>query len=130
MQHEQISITNDHKWKTFFLYGFGEKSVHNCARCPETTAVIEQIPGLLTAFFSILHPGKHIPAHRGLFKGIVRTHLALVVPGKNGECRMRLDNQTLQWTQGKAFVFDDTYTHEVWSTSQSPIVSGNPNHYF
>ena len=89
VQHEQMSITNDNKWKTFFLFGFGEKSEQNCAKCPETTAVLEQIPGLLTAFFSILHPGKHIPAHKGLFKGIIRSHLGLIVPGKNGECRMQ-----------------------------------------
>ncbi|MEP6594841.1 MAG: aspartyl/asparaginyl beta-hydroxylase domain-containing protein [Ginsengibacter sp.] len=117
LQHEQSSITTDNKWKTFFLYGFGEKAKQNCAKCPETTAVLEHIPGLLTAFFSILHPGKHIPAHKGLFKGIIRSHLALIVPGKNGECRMKLDNQVLHWKEGKAFVFDDTYRHEVWNDS-------------
>jgi aspartyl/asparaginyl beta-hydroxylase (cupin superfamily) len=117
IQHEQSSITKDNKWKTFFLYGFGEKAKQNCAKCPETTAALEQIPGLLTAFFSILHPGKHIPAHKGLFKGIIRSHLALIVPGKNDECRMKLDNQMLHWKEGKAFVFDDTYRHEVWNDS-------------
>ena len=119
IQHEQSSITTDNKWKTFFLYGYGKKAGENCARCPNTTAVLEQIPGLLTAFFSILHPQKHIPAHKGLFKGIIRAHLGLVIPGKNGECRMRLDDQILHWKEGKVFVFDDTYTHEVWNDSDS-----------
>ena len=117
IQHEQNSITNDNKWKTFFLYGFGEKANQNCDRCPKTTALLEHIPGLLTAFFSILHPGKHIPAHKGLFKGIIRSHLGLIIPGKEGECRMQLDKQTLHWEEGKAFVFDDTYRHEVWNDS-------------
>ena len=117
LQHEQRSITNDDKWKTFFLYGFGEKAEQNCAKCPKTAAVLEQIPGLLTAFFSILHPQKHIPAHKGLFKGIIRSHLGLIVPGKDGECRMQLDKQTLHWEEGKALVFDDTYMHEVWNDS-------------
>ena len=117
IQHEQSSITKDNKWKTFFLYGFERKAKQNCAKCPKTTAVLEQIPGLLTAFFSILHPGKHIPAHKGLFKGIIRSHLGLIVPGKNDECRMKLDNQVLHWKEGKAFVFDDTYRHEVWNDS-------------
>lgn len=119
IQHEQSSITNDNKWKTFFLYGFGVRSNQNCAKCPETAAVLEQIPGLLTAFFSILHPGKHIPAHKGLFKGIIRSHLALIVPGQNGECRMQLGNQVLHWKEGEAFVFDDTYRHEVWNDSNA-----------
>ncbi len=117
IQNEQSSITNDSKWKTFFLYGFGQKAEKNCEKCPVTTATLEQIPGLLTAFFSILHPGKHIPAHKGLYKGIIRSHLGLVVPGKQGECRMQLDKQTLYWEERKAFVFDDTYRHEVWNES-------------
>ena len=117
IQIEQQSITADDKWKTFFFYGFGKKSELNCAKCPVTAAVLEQIPGLLTAFFSILHPQKHIPAHKGLFKGIIRSHLGLVVPGKNGECRMQIDKQTLYWQEGKALVFDDTYRHEVWNDS-------------
>ena len=117
IQNEQHSITTDNKWKTFFFYGFGQKSEDNCAKCPVTTSVLEQIPDLLTAFFSILHPKKHIPAHKGLFKGIVRSHLGLVIPGAKNECRMQLDKQTLHWQEGKAFVFDDTYMHEVWNDS-------------
>jgi ornithine lipid ester-linked acyl 2-hydroxylase len=118
IQSEQKVITTDNKWKTFFFYGFGQRSEQNCALCPNTAAVLEQIPGLLTAFFSILHPKKHIPAHKGLFKGIIRTHLGLRIPG-NGECRMQLHDQTLHWEEGKAFVFDDTYRHEVWNDSDN-----------
>ena len=119
IQNEQKVITSDNKWKTFFFYGFGMRAEQNCALCPNTAAVLEQIPGLLTAFFSILHPKKHIPAHKGLFKGIIRTHLGLIIPGKNGECRMKLHDQTLHWQEGKAFVFDDTYQHEVWNDSDN-----------
>lgn len=119
IQNEQSVITTDNKWKTFFFYGFGVKSEQNCAICPRTAATLEQIPGMLTAFFSILHPQKHIPAHKGLFKGIIRSHLGLIIPGKKGECRMNLDKQTLYWEEGKAFVFDDTYRHEVWNDSNS-----------
>lgn len=119
IQHEQISITTDNKWKTFFLYGFGQKAEQNCVKCPHTTAVLEQIPNLLTAFFSILHPHKHIIPHKGLFKGIIRSHLGVIIPGKKGECRMRLGNQMLLWKEGEAFVFDDTYTHEVWNDSDN-----------
>ena len=117
IQNEQSTITSDNKWKTFFFYGFGIKSEQNCAKCPVTTSVLEQVPGLLTAFFSILHPKKHIPAHKGLFKGIIRSHLGLIIPGNNGECRMQLGKQTLYWQEGKAVVFDDTYRHEVWNDS-------------
>lgn len=70
-----------------------------------------------TAFFSILSPHKHIPAHKGLYKGIIRSHLGLLIPGQPGDCVMRLKDQYIHWKEGKAVVFDDTYDHEVWNNS-------------
>ncbi len=117
IQPAESLLTTDNKWKTFFLQGFGHKAEKNRELCPATSKVLDQIPGLLTGFFSILHPGKHIPAHRGIFKGIVRTHLGLIIPGKPGECRMRVDKEYIHWEEGKAVFFDDTYNHEVWNDS-------------
>src|SRR5205823_8945965 len=51
---DQATITDDDRWKTFFFYGFGFRSDANCERCPETTRLIERVPGMTTAFFSIL----------------------------------------------------------------------------
>ena len=45
------SIAQDNLWKTYFLYGYGIKVDTNCQRCPETTRLIEKIPGMKTAFF-------------------------------------------------------------------------------
>lgn len=117
IQPAEADLTTDNRWKTFFLMGFGHKADRNRDLCPQTARVLDQIPNLLTGFFSILHPGKHIPAHRGIFKGIVRTHLGLLVPGKPGDCRMRVDKEYIYWEQGKTVFFDDTYNHEVWNDS-------------
>ena len=39
----------------------------NCARCPETTRLVERIPGMQTAMFSILAPAQaHPAAHRAV----------------------------------------------------------------
>lgn len=111
---DQRSITSDDRWKAFFLHGFGHRSDENCIRCPITARAVEQVPGLVTAFFSILSPGKHIPRHRGVYKGLLRVHLALKVPPR---CRMDLHGTTVEWREGSAFVFDDTYPHEVWNES-------------
>jgi len=116
IQPAESILSQDNNWKTFFLQGFGHKAEKNRSMCPETSVVLDEIPGLLTAFFSILQPGKHIPAHKGIFKGIVRTHLGLVIP-KNGECKMRVDNEEIHWKAGKAVFFDDTYNHEVWNNT-------------
>jgi beta-hydroxylase len=64
IQPAESLLTTDSKWKTFFLQGFGHKAGRNRELCPATAQVLDQIPGLLTGFFSILHPGKHIPAHK------------------------------------------------------------------
>lgn len=109
------TISHDDQWKTYFFYGYGEKVEANCARCPETTRLIEQVPGMQTAFFSILSPGKHIPAHRGPYKGVLRYHLGLKVPHPAERCRIRVADAVQHWEEGQSMVFDDTFNHEVWN---------------
>lgn len=112
---EVASITRDDQWKTFFLVAFGEPMAANCRRCPETARIVSGIPGLVTAFFSILSPGKHIPAHRGPFNGLLRYHLGLIVPEPRERCRIRVADRVLCWEEGRSLVFDDTFNHEAWN---------------
>ncbi len=112
---EQYVISPDNRWKTYFLYGYGFKAEQNCARCPETTKIIEQVPGLTTAWFSILSPNKHIPKHRGYYKGVIRCHLGLIIPQPFFKCKMRVGNNVVFWQEGKAVIFDDCCQHEVWN---------------
>lgn len=114
---EQASLTQDDKWKTFFLWGYGNKVEANCARCPRTTELLESIPGVTTAFFSIFAPNKQIPAHRGPYKGVVRYHLALKVPEPASECGIRVHDQIVHWSEGSGFFFDDTFDHEAWNNT-------------
>ncbi|MBI1731813.1 MAG: aspartyl/asparaginyl beta-hydroxylase domain-containing protein [Gammaproteobacteria bacterium] len=113
ISRDQVNITQDDRWKTFFLYGYGYRMDHNCARCPETTRIVESIPGMFTAFFSVLAPGKHIPLHRGPYKGVLRCHLGLIVPEPGARCRIEVGGQEARWEEGKCLVFDDTYKHQV-----------------
>ncbi|NND70372.1 MAG: aspartyl/asparaginyl beta-hydroxylase domain-containing protein [Rhodothermales bacterium] len=119
---DQVSITRDDNWKTFFLYGMGYKTERNCLRCPETTRLVESIPDMTTAFFSILSPGKHIPAHRGVYKGFVRYHLGLIVPEPKELCRIRVGDEIRYWEEGKSMFFDDTFDHEVWNDTNGTRV--------
>jgi len=102
------------KWRSFFLWGYGYRIDDNLARCPRTRDAIARVPGLNSAFFSILAPGTHIPEHRGVTKGLITCHLALVVP-RDGDVRMRVDDRIVRWSEGETLVFDDTYRHEVWN---------------
>jgi ornithine lipid ester-linked acyl 2-hydroxylase len=109
------AIQWDSNWKTFFLAGIGMDCAQNAARCPETMRLLGKIPGMTTAFFSILSPGKHIPAHRGAWNGILRFHLGLMVPEPRERVRIRIGNDFYSWREGGALIFDDTFNHEVWN---------------
>jgi len=110
---DQVNISNDERWKTFFLHGYGYRMDGNCSRCPRTARLVESIPGMYTAFFSILAPGKHIPPHRGPYKGLLRCHLALMVPEPREACWIEVGGVLCHWEEGRCLVFDDTYKHQV-----------------
>jgi beta-hydroxylase len=112
---DQASITNDDGWKTYFFYGYGFRSDANCARCPETAALLSEVPGLKTAFFSILSPRKRIGAHRGPWRGVLRYHLALRVPGPPGAAGISVGGQVAHWQEGHSLLFDDGYEHHAWN---------------
>ncbi len=108
-------IQSDDQWKTFFLAGIGMDCRDNAARCPQTMRLLQRIPGMTTAFFSILSPGKHIPPHRGAYNGLLRLHLALQVPEPREQVRIRIGNRICEWQEGRALIFDDSFNHEVWN---------------
>lgn len=113
ISRDQYNISQDDKWKSYFLYGYGYKMENNCKACPETTRILESIPGMFTAFFSVLAPGKHIPLHRGPYRGLLRCHLALIVPEPRQDCWIEVGGETSTWEEGRCIVFDDTYRHRV-----------------
>lgn len=110
--HERIA-QGLRRWHAFFLYGYGVRSDVNCARCPETARVLDRIPGLSTAFFSVMAPGAHLRKHRGATKAVVTCHLALIVPEPREDCWIRINGRHHHWQEGRTLVFDDTAEHKV-----------------
>ncbi len=120
---DQIEITDDDHWKTFFLYGYGFQAKLGVEMCPKTAELMRGIPGMTTAMFSILSPRKHILDHRGPYKGVLRYHLGLIVPEDAESCRIRVGQDFRHWQEGKSIVFDDTFNHEVWNdTDETRVV--------
>jgi aspartyl/asparaginyl beta-hydroxylase (cupin superfamily) len=120
---DQIEITDDDNWKTFFLFGYGFKAKLGTEMCPKTAELMEKIPGMTTAMFSILSPRKHILDHRGPYKGVLRYHFGLIVPQEMQDCRIRVGEDIRHWEEGKSMIFDDTYNHEVWNdTDETRVV--------
>jgi len=117
------TISKDTGWKTFFLLGFGIKSEQNIRACPDTWAAVQKIPGLKTAMFSIFEPGKHLPAHRGPYNGVLRLHLGMIVPESTDRIAIRVKDQICHWHEGKVLIFDDAYEHEAWNhTDKTRVV--------
>jgi len=120
---DQIEITDDDRWKTLFLYGYGFEAKLGVEMCPRTAALMRQIPGMTTAMISILSPRKHILDHRGPYKGVLRYHLGLIVPEDAESCRIRVGEDVRHWEEGKSLMFDDTFNHEVWNdTDETRVV--------
>jgi beta-hydroxylase len=123
ISRDQIEITDDDNWKTFFLFGYGFKAKLGTEMCPKTAELMQRIPGMTTAMFSILSPRKHILDHRGPYKGVLRYHLGLIVPRDAEDCKIRVGEDFRHWMQGESMVFDDTYNHEVWNdTDETRVV--------
>jgi aspartate beta-hydroxylase len=107
-------------WTACYLWKNGEINIEIAERCPRTLEAIKCIPLVGTpsrspsVLFSVLQPGAHIPAHTGLVNTRLIGHLPLVVPRG---CRFRVGNQTREWREGEAWLFDDSIEHEAWNDS-------------
>ncbi len=119
---DDIQLSDDDQWKTFWFVGYNVWDDPNCLRCPRTAAVLRAIPGLTTAFFSILGPGKSLPPHYGPYRGVLRHHLALIVPEPREQCWMEVGGEVRHWEEGKSMVFDDTYLHSAHNRTDSERV--------
>ena len=111
-------LSDDDGWKIFGLVVEGRSMDDNCRRCPETLRLLERIPGLYSAVFSILGPGKRIPDHPGEFAGLLRYELGLIVPGRERACGLRVDGDARYWEEGRSLVWDQTKHHSAWNDAE------------
>lgn len=120
---DAAAISRDAGWKIFPLIAYGIRSRPNIELCPQTWSIVCRIPGVTTAMFSILEPGKRIPAHRGPYNGVLRLHLGLIVPEPLERLGIRIGAEQRHWREGRALIFDDAYEHEAWNeTAQLRVV--------
>jgi aspartyl/asparaginyl beta-hydroxylase (cupin superfamily) len=107
-------------WSALHLWRHGERIDEACRGCPRTAEILDSVPRahvprrMPTAFFSVLKPRTHLPAHTGVSNLRAIIHLPLIVPPG---CRFRVGGETREWRVGEAFAFDDTIDHEAWNDS-------------
>ena len=104
-------------WRVLWVYFRNlNQYLPNRELFPETFAVLNQIPHMVDAWFSIIEPRKSIPAHRGMYRGLLRYHIAFKVPDNNPP-KLRVKNEYYTWKQGESVMFDDRHEHEVYNES-------------
>jgi len=118
--NQWVELNHSPSWSTYFLWRDGARQDDNCARCPRTAALLNELPLAHqsgygpTAMFSTLAARTHIPPHTGSANVRLIVHLPLVLPP---DCSFRVGNETRDWRMNEAWVFDDTIEHEAWNNS-------------
>jgi aspartate beta-hydroxylase len=115
-----ISANDGRDWRVFIMKAYGVTVEENLRRAPTVAALLDEAPEVMSATFSFLAPGKHIPEHRGPFRAILRFHLMLSMPqdaSGRPACVMNIDGIPYRLGDGESLLWDDTYRHEVWNTS-------------
>jgi aspartate beta-hydroxylase len=117
-ESERIERTGD--WDVAFFYERGRRHDEVCEACPVTTRGIETMPAMRTAggliYVSRMRSGTHIQPHRGPTNLRLRCHLGITVP--DGDCALRVGDDTRQWREGQCLVFDDYLEHEAWNHTE------------
>jgi aspartyl/asparaginyl beta-hydroxylase (cupin superfamily) len=101
----------EHMWQTLYLRAYGvdtDLSQH----FPLTMSLINSCPCTL-AYFSVLKPRAKLAKHVGLYKGVIRYHLGLIIPTDWKKCFINVNGYTLYWGAGADMMFDDTFEHYV-----------------
>ncbi|MGI9293793.1 MAG: aspartyl/asparaginyl beta-hydroxylase domain-containing protein [Pseudomonadales bacterium] len=126
VQINDSSNVDNPDWGAFYFYQEGKRVEKNAQRCPQTMQALEAAPlpqvrgSTPHALYSRLAAKTKIPPHVGLINTRLICHLPLVVPENCGG--LRCGNQVQHWTEGKAYVFDDSIEHEAWNDSDEDRV--------
>ena len=119
-EQAEISANDDRDWRMLVLKAYGVSVAENIARCPALAAAVSSAPDVLSAALSFLAPGKHVPRHRGPFRGVIRFYLGLSVPvASDGRpaAVLAIDDREYRISDGECLLWDDTFPHEVWNRS-------------
>jgi aspartyl/asparaginyl beta-hydroxylase (cupin superfamily) len=121
MQSSNNATTEDNDWRTIQIKSGHRRLPAADALLPKTTKIIYSLPNLgELAFASSLSPKARIEKHCGPWNVRLNVHLGISIPEK---CGIRVGSEEHRWHEGECLVFDDSFEHEVWNTSdQARIV--------
>jgi len=119
-EQADISFNDGLDWRVFVLKAYGVEFRKNMEACPALAGLVAANPDVLSAAISFMAPRKHIPPHRGPFRGILRFYLVLSMPlleDGTPAAALRVADAEHYLNDGEYLLWDDTYEHEVWNRS-------------
>ncbi|VUD46015.1 hypothetical protein TDB9533_00739 [Thalassocella blandensis] len=108
-------------WSKFYLKWYGTTHVSAQRLCPATVALINQIPAIQGAMFSVLPPDSELTIHSDPLACSMRYHLGLDTPNSD-DCFIVVDSEKCIWRNGEDFMFDETYPHYAKNRSEQQRV--------
>jgi beta-hydroxylase len=105
-------------WKRFYLKWYDASHPSAAQLCPQTYALLKNIPSVKAAMFAELPPGGKLNPHRDPFAGSLRYHLGLATPNDD-RCFIDVDGERHSWRDGQGVMFDETYIHWAINGSDS-----------
>jgi beta-hydroxylase len=106
-------------WRLYPLKWYA-KECRRAAReiCPKTCAIVDSVPAIRAAMFTVLPPGGSLGRHHDPIASSLRYHLSLVTPNSD-KCALTLDGVQYPWRDGEELLFDQTYLHSAINQTES-----------
>eukprot|EP00240_Pyramimonas_obovata_P004269 CAMPEP_0118942768 /NCGR_PEP_ID=MMETSP1169-20130426/36800_1 /TAXON_ID=36882 /ORGANISM="Pyramimonas obovata, Strain CCMP722" /LENGTH=350 /DNA_ID=CAMNT_0006887837 /DNA_START=74 /DNA_END=1126 /DNA_ORIENTATION=+ len=107
------------EWRTLVLQDRGQWDETNTALFPKTTKLVQKfnVPSS-EVFFAVQSPNTGIKPHTDNTNFILTGHLGLIIP--EGDCWIKVGNQTRNWEEGKTIIMDTSFMHETENNTESP----------
>ena len=100
-------------WRLYPLKWYSATCAASAVRtCPQTCAVLDSIPTIRSAMFTVLPPGARLGRHHDPIASSLRYHLGLLTPNSE-KCALMLDGTSYVWRDGEELLFDQTYLHSA-----------------
>jgi beta-hydroxylase len=97
-------------WSKFYLTWYGHTHESAQKLCPKTVELVNKIPTINGAMFSLLPVGSQLTRHLDPVACSLRLHMGLLTPNKDS-CYINVDGQNYSWRDGELFMFDETFLH-------------------
>jgi hypothetical protein len=119
-------VSRDHNketgegWKFVPLKIEGKMTEIGKLHCPKLSSLVD-IPIIRNVTVSILDGKRHIPIHRGYFKGYIR-YLFCVIEPKTNHSFIYINKDKYIFKENEGILWDDIFPHEVYNMADEPRV--------